>query len=191
MHIHIRTSVPGIQKLFSFLFSFFFVFVFFLFSSLSVPRCRVCPRRRTRGKRRRRTERRQMRIEEADEVRIEKWEGEGIGNRRAIRETQRKDSITSYKESKPSGEINKQPRLLALRRRRRRRGGRGTGGEREKKGNGESLLCGKREKQPNGSVHFDDLFLSFTRYVPFLPDDNFDRGELHFVSQSSRLVCSF
>jgi len=30
-----------------------------------------------------------------------------IENRRAIRETQRKDSITSHKESKPSGEINK------------------------------------------------------------------------------------
>ena len=36
-------------------------------------------------------------------------------NRRAIRETQRKDSITSCKESKrPSGEINKQPRVCAV-----------------------------------------------------------------------------
>lgn len=35
-------------------------------------------------------------------------------NRRTIRETQRKDSITSCKESKrSSGEINKQPRVCA------------------------------------------------------------------------------
>lgn len=42
-------------------------------------------------------------------------EGDGrigrIENRRAIRETQRKDSITSHKESKPSGEINKRSPL--------------------------------------------------------------------------------
>lgn len=37
----------------------------------------------------------------------------GIENRRAIRETQRKDSITSHKESKPSGEINKRSPLPA------------------------------------------------------------------------------
>lgn len=41
------------------------------------------------------------------EKRGEKEGDGGIENRRAIRETQRKDSITSYKESKPSGEINK------------------------------------------------------------------------------------
>lgn len=43
-------------------------------------------------------------------------EGDGrigkIENRRAIRETQQKDSITSHKESKPSGEINKRSPLL-------------------------------------------------------------------------------
>lgn len=46
--------------------------------------------------------------EERERERKGEKEGDGgIENRRAIRETQRKDSITSYKESKPSGEINK------------------------------------------------------------------------------------
>lgn len=102
-------------------------------------------------------------------ARIEKWEGEGIGNRRAIRETQRKDSITSYKESKPSGEINKQPRLLALRRRRGTGGGgggggRGTGGarerEREERKRGEPPVWEERKT--------GEWFCALRRSVPFV-----------------------
>lgn len=52
-------------------------------------------------------------------------EGDGrirrIENRRAIRETQQKDSITSYKESKPSGEINKRSPLLTMKAQKRER----------------------------------------------------------------------
>lgn len=55
--------------------------------------------------------------EEKERKRKKESEKEGDGrieNRRAIRETQQKDSITSHKESKPSGEINKRSPLLAI-----------------------------------------------------------------------------
>lgn len=44
-----------------------------------------------------------------------------IENRRAIRETQQKDSITSHKESKPSGEINKRSPLLSMKAQKRKK----------------------------------------------------------------------
>lgn len=144
MHIHIRTSVPGIQKLPS---PLDVCFLSFFLSSGSALRCRVCPRRR-RGRRRGRGRGRGGR---------RGGSGEGIGNRRAIRETQRKDSITSYKESKPSGEINKQPWLLALRsRRRRRRGSRGN----------EERLCVGREKNGRMILRAATIFSSVYR-LPF------------------------
>ena len=134
MHIHIRTSVPGIQKLLSFVvfvfvffFFFFFVvvvvvvvvFVSFSLSPLAPFLWRTtsragCPRTEHRGEERKRRNKENALREDAGWIR----EHGGIENRRAIRETQRRDSITLHKESKPYGEINKQPRLLVLRRRR-------------------------------------------------------------------------
>lgn len=121
MHIHIRTSVPGIQKLPS------LSCPFPLLPSL-LPFCATVSSLPTQKTRRDEEEGEPVEARGGSST-----EGEGIGNRRAIRETQRKDSITSYKESKPSGEINKQPWLLALRRRR---------GSEEKRG---ESLCGKRK----------------------------------------------
>lgn len=69
--------------------------------------------------------REQKKEKEREREKEDKEEGDGrirrIENRRAIRETQRKDSITSHKESKPSGEINKRSPLLAMKAQKRKR----------------------------------------------------------------------
>ena len=125
MHIHIRTSVPGIEKTLPRLF-------LHLLHSLSYSPylcCRVCcprtlayvggntwwkkvewasrwpPAAEERKKEKaRKNERKKGMVKEIGR----------IENRRTIRETQRKDSITSHKESKPSREINKRSPLLAI-----------------------------------------------------------------------------
>lgn len=90
--------------------------------------------------------------EEKERKRKKESEQEGDGrigrieNRRAIRETQQKDSITSHKESKPSGEINKRSPLLAIKAQRRKREKTGT-----KKGTNNSKRTRRRRKRKKTS----------------------------------------
>jgi len=116
MHIHIRTSVPGIEKALPL--DFFFVFGI-LSRILPIRAAEFAAHAHSRiqgeilgegggggvsvapGGRRTEREREREREEGREEG---EDEGDGrigrIENRRAIRETQRKDSITSHKESK-------------------------------------------------------------------------------------------
>lgn len=123
MHIHIRTSVPGIEKTLPRLF-------LHLLHSLSYSSrlCRrvCCPRTLTYvGGNARGGRRWSGPVGGPRSRRKREREGDGrigrIENRRAIRETQQKDSITSYKESKPSGEINKRSPLLTMKAQKRER----------------------------------------------------------------------
>lgn len=94
--------------------------------------------------------------EEKERKRKKESEQEGDGrigrieNRRAIRETQQKDSITSHKESKPSGEINKRSPLLAIKAQRRKR-------EKTDEEGNEQLEEDEKEKKAKENKLRDDL----------------------------------
>lgn len=94
--------------------------------------------------------------EEKERKRERRKEGDGrigrIENRRAIRETQQKDSITSYKESKPSGEINKRSPLLTMKAQKREREKR----QMKKRTSDSVKRTGRREKAKENKLR-DDL----------------------------------